>query len=244
VEHSSSTRRLSVPTDAPFDGDPTWRVTRTLADGSAVTIRPITPDDRLELRRGFQAMTPRSRYLRFLGITTDLSESTLTYLTCVDQRDHVALVAEVASPDLKTEHGVGVARFIRLAGRPSVAEAAITVVDEWQKRGIGTLLAIELGRAAFALGVRTIRAEVLADNAMMIAILEAAGAKHVTAEDGTVSYDLALEAAPAAPLGERFARVLRGAAETLGLTIRQLLPSGGAAPTGDDDGGRSEREPE
>jgi RimJ/RimL family protein N-acetyltransferase len=220
LDHRSSSR-LRASGDPPFRGEATWRVQRTLPDGAVVTIRPIMPDDRDELRRGFAAMSPRSRYLRFLGIAPGLSDAMLDYLTRVDQDRHVALVATVASPDLKTERGIGVARFIRVEGQPSAAEAAITVVDDWQRRGVGTVLAIELGRSARALGVRTLRAEVVSDNETMIGILEAAGANRVDrGEDGgTISYDLALE--PEA-FGERLQRVLRGAAQTFGLASRLL----------------------
>jgi L-amino acid N-acyltransferase YncA len=234
---------MSAPeSDPPFDGDPAWRVRRHIADGTTVLIRPIAPEDRDELQRGFAAMSPRSRYMRFLGITNALSESTVRYLTEVDQKHHVALVAMVQSPDLKTERGVGVARFIRVQGAPEVAEAAITVIDEWQKRGVGTALAVELARAAVACGIKTIRAEVLADNETMIGILEQAGGKRVSAEDGMVSYDIML-GAEVAPIRERLVRVLRGAAETLGMTIRRLaLPSVVTPPLAREDGEADEPE--
>ena len=113
--------------DLPFDGDSAWRITRKLRDGTTIAIRPIAPEDRDELRREFERSSPETRYLRFLGVVGDLSDATLTYLTCVDQQNHIALVATVTSPDLKTERGVGVARVIRNASSPTVGEAAITV---------------------------------------------------------------------------------------------------------------------
>lgn len=208
-----------------FDGAPTWRATRTLRDGTVLTIRPITPDDRDELRREFQRTSPQTRYLRFLGVVGELSEAMLTYLTCVDQKDHVALVATVVSPDLKTERGVAVARFIRLAGATDVAEAAITVVDDMQRRGIGAILALEIERAARARGIRHIRADVLEGNAAMRAILETAGATRVDCGDaadsaGTFSYDITLEPTREADGRSRLAEVLRGVAQT----IRDITP--------------------
>lgn len=235
----------------PFDGDPAWRVTRKLVDGTEITIRPISPADRDELRRGFQAMSPESRYLRFLGTIGELSEAMLDYLTKVDQDDHVALVATVDSPDLKAERGIGVARFIRLDDEPDVAEAAITVVDDMQRRGVGTALARELERAAAVRGVRRFRAEVLADNAMMRSILESAGSRcHARGNgDGTLAYDVEIDASDAETLSEHLLRILRGAAETMALTIRRLMPldeaSGGApaTPEGRDaEGGDGDRE--
>ena len=151
----------------------------------------------------------------------------LTYLTNVDQKNHIALVATMTSPDLKTERGVGVARVIRVGHGPHeehVGEAAITVADDLQKRGIGSALAVELENAARAAGIHVIRAEVLEGNAAMRAILEGAGAKRVEPRtgSGTLSYDIEIERAHAT----RIVDVLRGAAETMAMSIRKLMPPG------------------
>ena len=82
-----------------------------LRDGSSVLIRPIAPDDRELLRRGFAPRAPRSRYLRFQSPMASLSDEQLSYLTVVDHHDHEALVAL----DPATGDGVGVARFVRVS---------------------------------------------------------------------------------------------------------------------------------
>jgi acetyltransferase len=212
------------PDDDTFTGDPAWKVVRTLRDGSQITIRPITPDDREELRIGFEQASAQTRYLRFLSAVGELTDEMLTYLTSVDQRNHVALVATMTSPDLKTERGVGVARLIRLKGEDHVAEAAITVSDDLQQHGIGSALARELERAARARGIKTIRAEVLEDNAAMRAILEGAGAHRVDGDDngGTLSYDLEVSSEPMLP--SRLVAILRGAAQTMAVSLRKLVP--------------------
>lgn len=206
--------------DRAFDGDPSWRVTRTLRDGTVIGVRPIMPEDREELRRAYRAASARTRYLRFLGSMSDLDEKTLTYLTDVDQQDHVALVATLTSPDLKTERGIGVARFIRLASNESAAEAAISVADDMQRKGVGTILAHEIERAARLRGVKTIRADVLEGNTAMRAILEDAGAKRVDAGDqqGTLSYDIDLtnEAAHTKSLMD----ILRATAQAMSSVFR------------------------
>lgn len=207
--------------DPPFDGDPGWRVQRRLPEGTEITLRPLGPDDREALRAAFRETSARTRYLRFLGGLGEPSEATLTYLTNVDQSNHVAIAATLVSPDLKTERGIGVARFIRVPGKPHVAEAAITVVDDMQRRGVGTVLAHELERAARALGVRSLRADVLADNETMRSILQAAGATPVADDraSGTLTYDIELEPPPNS---RGLLDVLRGAAETMAVTIRNL----------------------
>ena len=66
----------------------------------------------------------------------ELSEAMVRYLTDVDHHDHEAVVAL----DAATDEGVGVARYVRDPERPTRAEAAVTVTDDWQGRGLGTLL--------------------------------------------------------------------------------------------------------
>lgn len=206
--------------EPPFTGDPAWRAVHTLGDGTVMMIRPITPDDRGELKSEFLKTSSHTRYLRFLGVASELSDEMLTYLTSVDQKDHIALVATTTSPDLKTERGIGVARVIKLAGSSDVAEAAITVTDDMQRRGVGSLLAHEIERAARARGIRRIRAEVLESNTAMRAILERAGAERVDSGDGvgTHSYDIAIEPRPPR---SRLADLLRGAAETMAMPFRK-----------------------
>lgn len=214
----------------PFDGDPAWRMSSVLADGTRVELRPIFPEDRDELRRAYRETSPNTRYLRFLGVMGDLSDAMLDYLVDVDQKDHIAIVATVTSDDLKRERGIGVARFIRVVGEPEVAEAAVTVVDAMQRKGVGMLLVRELVRSAIAHGIRRLRADVLADNATMRAILESAGARcHTRAGEsaGTIGYEVDLESDPPRELHPRLLAILRGAAETLAMTIKRLLPPEG-----------------
>jgi hypothetical protein len=119
-----------------------------LSDGMHVTLRHIRASDAPELHAGFLRLSPESRYRRFFTGITDLSEEMLRYLTEVDGVDHVAIVAAGVSPDLKHEAGYGVARFVRRKDDAHVAEAAITVVDDMQHKGIGRILGIALAQAA------------------------------------------------------------------------------------------------
>jgi catechol 2,3-dioxygenase-like lactoylglutathione lyase family enzyme/GNAT superfamily N-acetyltransferase len=104
-----------------------------------------------------------------------LSQAQLRYLTEVDHHDHEALIALAA--DEPGEPGLGVARYIRLPRRPGSAEAAVTVIDEYQGRGLGTLLLLLLARAAITRGIRRFVAYVLEENRPMREILEGLGAE-------------------------------------------------------------------
>lgn len=163
-------------------------------DACAYVIRPITPDDRDGLLRAFHEASAQTRYLRFGLASNTLTNAALAYLTNVDQRDHVAIVATTTSPDLKDERGIGVARLVRSKDRADVAEAAVAVIDDMQQKGVGRALLYELTRAALARGITKLRADVLYSNTTMRRVLERVGAKPITAEssDGLVSYELDL----------------------------------------------------
>ena len=200
--------------------DSTFHEAHTLADGTHVTLRFIRPDDADELRRQFARLSPESRYRRFLSGATELTDDKVRYLTETDGVNHVAIVATTESLDLRSEIGLGVARFIKLADEPHVAEAAVTVVDEMQGKGIGRLLLVLLGKIARDRGVHTIRAEVLASNEPMREILREVGAV-VRADDGlTMAFDIPVAAAGdaaehASPLRRLF-RAIAGALTSLG----------------------------
>ncbi len=98
-----------------------------LADGALVHVRHVRPSDERMLRAAFRELSARSRYQRFLGPVSELSDALWRYLCDVDGRDHVALVALDGE-----SRAVGVARFVRQWMTPSGAEVAITVADAWQ----------------------------------------------------------------------------------------------------------------
>ncbi|MCK6589159.1 MAG: GNAT family N-acetyltransferase [Polyangiaceae bacterium] len=170
-----------------------------LNDGTPIVIRPIRPEDRDELVRGFARLGPQSRLQRFMVPKAELTEAMLTYLTEVDGKDHVALVAFTDSPDFKRDVGLGVARFIRLPGEDGVAEAAVTVIDDAQGRGLGKLLLAVLTDEAKKRGIKTFRTEVLASNRAMLRLLEEASA--VVREDDGDTVEFCSPAPAAAPAG-------------------------------------------
>lgn len=169
----------------------TTPIETTLRDGTKVLVRPVVPDDRDELAEGFDKLSARSRYLRFHTAVEELTDAQLDYLTQVDQVDHVAWVAiDLGAPD---RPGIGVARFVRLAGEPHVAEAAITVADAYQGRGLGTFLLRVLADTARARGITTFRAYVLGENTAMLGMLEQLGPTHQRRGQGVYEIDVALD---------------------------------------------------
>ncbi|PTL84422.1 GNAT family N-acetyltransferase [Vitiosangium sp. GDMCC 1.1324] len=151
--------------------DTRWRERLTLADGTEVELRLIQPEDAELLRQGFERLSARSRVGRFHGPKPRLLEHEVRYLTSVDGEQHLALGAVTRGPE-GHEEGVGIARFIRLAHAPEVAEAAITVVDSAQGKGLGRILLERLVEAAREREVERFECRILPGNIAMFRLLD------------------------------------------------------------------------
>jgi GNAT superfamily N-acetyltransferase len=206
-------------------------VTVRLLGDHEVVVRPIRPDDKAALVRGFERLSEQSRYQRFMTGIQELSDGDLAYLTEVDHHDHEALIAfNAAEPGEEA----GVARFVRVDG-DAVAEAAVTVMDDWQGRGLGTALCNLLAERAREEGIVRFQALLLATNTQMQDVLASLGPAHVISRQaGTIEIEVEL---PEQGIGDHMAGVLRIAA---GGTIElatppwglQQAPRGPATPPG------------
>lgn len=163
--------------------------TMALADGELFDFRPVRQDDWKIVQAGMSALSSRSRYLRFFSYISQLSEEQLHYFTDVDQHDHVAWLALAHD---QTEHpGVGIARFIRLQSQSNMAEFAVTVIDQYQQRGLGTILMAILYRMAGINDIEILRGFVLQENTHMINWLVRLGALS-RYENGVIQMDIAV----------------------------------------------------
>jgi GNAT superfamily N-acetyltransferase len=171
----------------------TYLANGVMRDGTPVRIRAIQPTDKQALQWGFAQLSIDAIYHRFFQAKRELSEPELRYLTELDFQDHVALVAEAEVEGVSRVVGVG--RFVRLADakRRDHAEVAFTVGDEFQGRGVGTLLLEHLRRIAPKLGVTFFNAEVLPDNRQMLEVFEHSGLAVVErVRDGVVHVEMEL----------------------------------------------------
>jgi RimJ/RimL family protein N-acetyltransferase len=171
-----------------------------LLDGTRILVRPIRPDDKPLLREGFDRLSAESRLRRFMAPITDLDAEQLHYLTEVDYVNHFAWVAVLAE---RPDFGIGVGRYIRLEDAPEVAEVAITVVDDYQGKGLGTLLLGMLAATARAAGVRKFRAYVLEDNLPMRTLMSQLGVETRHDAPGVLIMDAEIDPArlPDSPAG-------------------------------------------
>jgi GNAT superfamily N-acetyltransferase len=128
-----------------------------LRDGSLVVIRRVSPADASLVEEGFAQLSAVSRYRLFLFDRPDLTAEEARDLTQVDHHDQEALGAI----DPANGAGVGLARYVRRRGDPTRAVAAVTVVDAWQGRGLGTELLTRLAGHACAAGIERFEAHMI-----------------------------------------------------------------------------------
>jgi RimJ/RimL family protein N-acetyltransferase len=183
-------------------------ISTRLRDGTAVVLRPIRPDDKARLSEGLARLSDGSRLRRFMTPVTELSEEQLAYLTDIDYYNHFAWVATLRD---RPDFGIGVGRYVRLNEDPQVAEAAITVVDDYQGKGLGTLLLGLLAATARMAGIIRFRGYVLEENLPMLALLQELGSDLEYDSPGVVNVEVPL-AEPLVPESPT-ARALEEAAE-------------------------------
>ena len=172
----------------------------SLRDGSRVRIRQGRRSDGELLLRGFDRLSPESRYRRFLAPLPVLSEGLLRCLTDIDHHDHESMLAL----NEQGTAGLGIARYCRDVCRPDAAEVAVTVIDDWQGRGLGTLLLDVISARARAEGIRTFTALILAENHEMLDLLKRLGpARIVDRATGTEEIEVLIPpVGPPAALSE------------------------------------------
>jgi acetyltransferase len=136
VLHSGETRALPRPAIRPYPAKyvEAWR----MKDGTAVTIRPIRPEDEPAMVRFHATLSDASvhyRYFHLMHLSQRVSHERLARHCFVDYDREMVLVAEIASAG-ETQI-IAVARLTK-QHRHNKAEFAAIVSDAYQGRGIGS----------------------------------------------------------------------------------------------------------
>lgn len=158
-----------------------------LAGGRRVLLRAIEARDGEALQGFVAALSLDSRHKRFHVGLPRLSATVLRQLVEVDQRRHVAVVAQ----PLLTGDGrhvapqlVADARYVRDEDRPGEAEFAIAVADDWQSLGLGRALMARMAADAHARGLKALYGDMLVENRRMIVLMRGLGARTELHPDG------------------------------------------------------------
>ncbi len=155
-----------------------------LRDGTLVLIRPIRPTDE-DLERDFiERLSPESRHYRFLGTIKTPSAELLRQFTRPELVHGVAYIA--TNGDGPETQEIGVARYSASPDGLS-CECAVCISDEWQGKGLGTMLMHRLIKTARDRGIERMYSIDANDNQDMRELAEHLGFRRkVDAEDPTL----------------------------------------------------------
>ena len=159
-----------------------------LKDGTKIRLGSIGVCDKQCIMSAFENLSGRSRYTRYHAPIGKLPDSYLESLLQADNLNSVVIVAYVADND--PLRGAGLARYVRLADEPGVAECSITIADDFQGKGLGALLLDYLVRHARLNKLSTLRGYVLSGNRPMIKLFERYDHSVQAEGDGTLRYDI------------------------------------------------------
>ena len=139
-----------------------------LRDGSTLAVRPIRPQDEADLARFFTDLSMESRVFRFFAAIAN-ADVLAKKLVHIDYMTQYGLLAVAGA----ARQVVGHAMYAETG--PRKAELALAVADEYQGRGLGTILLGQLAEAAAAAGIDVLEAIVRPENHRMLNVLRESG---------------------------------------------------------------------
>jgi acyl-CoA hydrolase/GNAT superfamily N-acetyltransferase len=167
------------------------RTTYLLNDGTLINFRPIHPTDTPRMRELFHRLSEATIYYRFMSNQHFIPRRQIQDFVYIDHRNDVAIVGTL--PEAHGDDIIAIGSYY-LDPKTNLAEVAFVVHDEWQNRGIGAFLFLQLIRIARRNGIRGFTAEVLVENKAMQAVINKSNCKIKTKFTGNVySYEMEFE---------------------------------------------------
>jgi acetyltransferase len=144
----------------------------TLRDGTPVILRPIRAEDESAWHELLERCSDESIGLRFHALLKRTAHEVATRYCFVDYDRDMAIVAEVGSTNGPMLIGMG-----NLFGAPDgeSAEYAVLVADDWQGKGLGTLLTDYCVQIAASWGRCHVYAETEPKNRRMLSLFQKQG---------------------------------------------------------------------
>lgn len=149
-----------------------------LKNGTSVTIRPIRPEDELQVVRFHETLSKDSiisRYFHFMKLDYRTSHNRMVRVCYNDYDREIGLVVEQENSLSQSKDIIAIGRLIRV--NTDEAEFAIIVSDPYQKQGLGTHLLellLEVGKKE---KYKSIKGYLLPENMKMRSVCERLGFK-------------------------------------------------------------------
>ncbi|HTG46055.1 MAG TPA: GNAT family N-acetyltransferase [Actinomycetota bacterium] len=140
-----------------------------LHDGTTVTLRTVRPNDRDRVQDYLLGMSDETRMLRFGSPSLDVGATAAKILEGTTA-EHQTLLAFHGGDDGRV---VGGAQYFRMDA--DHAEVSLSVADDFQGRGLGSILIGRIAAAAAEAGIGTLVASVRPENHRMISVFRESG---------------------------------------------------------------------
>jgi hypothetical protein len=153
--------------------------------GFSLRVGSVNAQKREKISEALTRMSPETIRNRFMGSKSGFTEPELTRLTQLDGITHYALGLEHEG---KRTDGIAVARIYRNPQDPKTADVGIIFVDEFQKMGLGTIMAKLLILAAIERGIERLSFSYLPQNLGIVKLVKGIHRPEVLTEgaDGAV----------------------------------------------------------
>ncbi len=164
-----------------------------LKDGTSALIRRARESDRDQVLNLLEEVSESSRFQRFFGASQSNKKMVESLIQVGDPREELTLFVITGPPEDRRIIGVG--NYSRIDDDPPAAEPAFLVHDDYQGKGIGTLLLERLALIAVRNGIEAFEAYVLPDNRKMKDVFESSGFS-VTKQGEKGSYIVRFDVTP------------------------------------------------
>lgn len=151
----------------------------------AVQVRPVIAEDLPRLDSLLNGLDDRSRYLRWFYGAIDIGAA--VSWAAHPERNHASGFVAIAS------NGELVGHAALIPMDESRAEVCFEVAAPWRHLGVAGLLLVHLERRAGELGIESLVAMVLPENADMLAVLREHGPCREHRVDGTTELELPVD---------------------------------------------------
>ncbi|MBN2006830.1 MAG: GNAT family N-acetyltransferase [Anaerolineae bacterium] len=147
--------------------------------------RPVKPSDERLFQEYLYKLSERSVYLRFFQVRRDFPHELAQEMVAADYNRHLGIVGTLGTSDTAPIIAAG---HWMMDYNENMAEVAFSVIDGYQRRGIGGHLLHFLMRVARERGIHGFRANVIAGNMAMMRVFQKSGCiLHTEYEGGETS---------------------------------------------------------
>jgi GNAT superfamily N-acetyltransferase len=166
-----------------------WKVTRS---GLWIFLRPVKISDEPLVKEFFYSLSDKTLYRRFASARREMHHSRIQDFVAVDYSRDMVILALLLRGDREVVIGIG--QYSR-GGRAELAELAVVVRDDYQRRGVGTLLHTYLTDIAEKRGLVGFTAEVLEDNLPALKLIKKMGFERVAMDGGAEEMRIVFDGA-------------------------------------------------